>query len=206
LLKTSTPPSTTISTIDTGGIALLGIQALSDRLDLLEGSSTFASMTIQYDSLTSTSSDSVWSTLQSFGAEVVDGVAYLKNVWVEKLGVNDIKVENGITLKDKVTGQYYCITMQNGTMTNEPGECDDSDTQPSQNSNQGQDDQDNQDNNASSTATSTATSTDSSATSTEAASSSDQTNINITTATTTSSTSTSSNTTSSTSTATSTGQ
>jgi hypothetical protein len=198
--------STTISTIDTGGIALLGIQALSDRLDELEGSSTFASMTIPVESLTSTSSDSVWSTLQSFGAEVVDGVAYLKNVWVEKLGVNDIKVENGITLKDKVTGQYYCITMQNGTMTNEPGECDDSDTQPSQNSNQGQDDQDNQDNNASSTATSTATSTDSSATSTEAASSSDQTNINITTATTTSSTSTSSNTTSSTSTATSTGQ
>jgi hypothetical protein len=115
--------STSISTIDPAGIALVGIQALSQRLDLLEGSTTFASMTIPYDSLTSTST-SVFSTLESFGAEVVDGIAYLKDVWVEKLHVGTSDKPSGITIYDIKTKQPMCVVSEDGTLKEIPGDCD----------------------------------------------------------------------------------
>jgi hypothetical protein len=147
--------TTSISAIDPAGIALVGIQALSERLDALEGSTTFASMTIPYDSLTSTSSDSVWSTLQSFGADVVDGMAYLKDVMVEKMSVGSLEIKNtqdvnktGFTIYDRATGQPICVYFENGVQETSPGDCDDDSTstssqqvvsQPSQNDSENQD-------------------------------------------------------------------
>ena len=40
------------------------------------------------------------------------------------LGVKHLTVENGITIKDKVTGEYYCMTVQSGAVTSEKGACD----------------------------------------------------------------------------------
>jgi len=40
------------------------------------------------------------------------------------LGVKHLTVENGITIKDKVTGEYYCMTVQNGVVVSEKGMCD----------------------------------------------------------------------------------
>lgn len=35
----------------------------------------------------------------------------------------NIEVEEGITMKDKATGQYWCVTLQNGEFVKEQGKC-----------------------------------------------------------------------------------
>jgi len=131
--------NTSISTIDPAGIALVGIQALSARLDALEnGTSTFFStISLDTNDFEDTGDVSVFDTLRSFGASIIDGVAYLRNVFIKKLTVDDIKVENGITIKDKVTGEYYCLTMEDGEMVNKDGACDDQPEPEEENNNGG---------------------------------------------------------------------
>ena len=34
-----------------------------------------------------------------------------------------VKVESGLTLKDQITGKYYCVEVKNGEINREEGEC-----------------------------------------------------------------------------------
>ncbi|MEI6490254.1 MAG: hypothetical protein WCO16_00650, partial [bacterium] len=57
-------------------------------------------------------------------AEVIDGIAYLKNVFIEKLTVNTVKVQKGIEMKSP-DGTTYCVTIDNnGEFQKDRGDCD----------------------------------------------------------------------------------
>ena len=66
--------------------------------------------------------DSVLSHLESLGAKFVDGIAYFKDVVVKTLTAEKV-ITNGIEMVDEVTGEIYCVRIQNGAMVNVPGEC-----------------------------------------------------------------------------------
>ncbi|MDD2935014.1 MAG: tail fiber domain-containing protein, partial [Candidatus Pacebacteria bacterium] len=67
--------------------------------------------------------DSVLSHLESLGAKFVDGIAYFKDVVVKTLTAEKV-VTNGIEMVDEVTGEIYCVRIQNGAMVNIAGACD----------------------------------------------------------------------------------
>ena len=87
-----------ISTVDPAGLALVGIQALSQRIDQLANSSVVGMA-------------SNW----SIGA---DGLLKVK-----KIQTDDLMVESGVTIKDRTTGVYNCIYVENGTVKTNVGEC-----------------------------------------------------------------------------------
>ncbi|MEI6843187.1 MAG: tail fiber domain-containing protein, partial [bacterium] len=60
---------------------------------------------------------------ENLGAKFVNGIAYLKNVFVDSLTVGSKAKPSGITLYDEVTGDAYCMKMRNGAMVSIPGEC-----------------------------------------------------------------------------------
>src|SRR5581483_2239169 len=107
-----------ISSIDPAGVALVGIQALSKKLDNQNASTTEAMKNLEIrvssiESLTKLGGgvavgDSIISALQSFGAEIVDGIAYLKNVFVEHLTVGSPTHPTGITVYDQ-QGKEGCL-------------------------------------------------------------------------------------------------
>lgn len=42
---------------------------------------------------------------------------------VEEIETQKLKVENGVTTRDRTTGAYYCIFVDNGVLKSETGEC-----------------------------------------------------------------------------------
>lgn len=121
---------TSISTIDPAGVALIGIQALSKGQastsiaidDLrLELSNLIA---ITGTTTDSTGASSLLSTLQSFGASVVDGVVHFAEVVINKFRVSDLTIESdGFTIYDRATGEPICIYFENGTQQSSEGAC-----------------------------------------------------------------------------------
>ncbi|KKP76780.1 MAG: hypothetical protein UR76_C0003G0058 [Candidatus Campbellbacteria bacterium GW2011_GWC1_35_31] len=72
--------------------------------------------------------DSVLSHLESLGAKFVDGIAYFKDVVVKTLTAEKV-ITNGIEMVDEVTGEIYCVRIQNGAMVNIAGTCDTANSQ-----------------------------------------------------------------------------
>ncbi len=78
------------------------------------------------------------STLKSALASL-SGVVRATGTWVFDqietafFKANYVRVENGITLKDKDTGEYYCITLQYGEITKTKGDCETIGAQKTQN-------------------------------------------------------------------------
>jgi len=116
-----------ISTIDPAGVALIGIQALSKRLDSIQGPTLFDSLSVNLATSTpeeTSSWNNIFTALKNFGAEIIDGIAYLKNVFIEKLTVNTVKVQKGIEMKSP-DGTTYCVTIDNnGEFQKDRGDCD----------------------------------------------------------------------------------
>ncbi|MCX6713196.1 MAG: hypothetical protein NTY66_03260, partial [Candidatus Vogelbacteria bacterium] len=59
-------------------------------------------------------------TMNALVEKVVDGVVYLRDIVVARL-----TVDQGVTTKDKVTGEYYCMFVSGGAMKSEKGKCED---------------------------------------------------------------------------------
>jgi len=93
----------------------LKVTDLDARLAALEN--TVATSTI------GASFSEVVSGFETLGARFVDGIAYLKTVFVETLTVGTPEKPAGITLYDEVTGEPYCLKMRNGAMVSIAGEC-----------------------------------------------------------------------------------
>jgi hypothetical protein len=72
--------------------------------------------------------DSVLSHLESLGAKFVDDIAYFKDVVVKTLTAEKV-ITNGIEMVDEVTGEIYCVRIQNGAMVNIAGTCDTANSQ-----------------------------------------------------------------------------
>jgi hypothetical protein len=51
------------------------------------------------------------------------GTLTVKEVVAEKVKANTIETRDGMIITDRVTGQKYCVYMENGMMKNEAGEC-----------------------------------------------------------------------------------
>ncbi len=114
--------NTSISTIDPAGVALIGIQALNEKLDRLYGSSTILSATSS--NVLNPGSTSIFDVLNSFGTSIVNGVTALKNIFVENFTAKHATIEEGITVRDKSTGQLTCITVNNGAISTLAGSCE----------------------------------------------------------------------------------
>jgi hypothetical protein len=57
------------------------------------------------------------------GIKVINGIAYMKNLFVERLTVGTAEKPSGITLYDEDTGDPYCLKIKNGGMVSIAGEC-----------------------------------------------------------------------------------
>jgi len=60
--------------------------------------------------------------IKAFGGKIVmttDGSIQV----LGSIDAQSIKVDQGVTVKDKVTGDYYCMTVENGLVVSIPGEC-----------------------------------------------------------------------------------
>jgi len=121
-----------ISMIDPAGVALIGIQALSK-----EQASTTISLNdikLRLDSLTATStasSTSFMSSLESFGASIINGIVHFAEVIIGKLSVSHLTIKNttdvnktGYVIYDRATGQPICVYFENGVQKTEPGDCE----------------------------------------------------------------------------------
>lgn len=114
-----------ISTIDPAGIALIGIQALNEKIELLQASLNTPSFSLaatsSFDSLTNHDSLMTW--LASLTTDMIDGVVGLKNLVVESFTAKHITVEEGVTVKDRVTGALTCLVVSNGQIQTLPRAC-----------------------------------------------------------------------------------
>jgi hypothetical protein len=70
--------------------------------------------------------------LEEIGLKIMDGIAYVKTLFVEKLIVGTPEKPGGITIYDEATGEPYCLKVVNGAMASVAGECADTKTQESQ--------------------------------------------------------------------------
>jgi hypothetical protein len=101
----------------------LKTESMNTRLTALEAtvaSSTAATGGVPFSE--------VLSGLEGMGARFTQGIAYLKNVFVENLTVGTPEKPKGITLYDDVTGEPYCLKMSNGAMVSAAGLCSLGDT------------------------------------------------------------------------------
>jgi len=53
----------------------------------------------------------------------MNGIAYVKNLFAERLTVGTPEKPAGITLYDEATGSPYCVKVVNGAMVSVAGEC-----------------------------------------------------------------------------------
>jgi hypothetical protein len=53
------------------------------------------------------------------------GILKVKSLFAEKISTQDLTAENGVTTKDRATGEYYCIFMEGGVLKSEAGRCED---------------------------------------------------------------------------------
>ncbi|MBI5126608.1 MAG: hypothetical protein HZA80_02500, partial [Candidatus Taylorbacteria bacterium] len=117
---------------------LAGVQVQDERITQLEkelaqtkvslnelttavASSTAAAQNTQ--GLTSLIVTTIGSYFDQMGVKISASVAEFKDVIVAKLTAKTVTVEEGITIKDKSTGAYYCMVINNGVMMNTPGAC-----------------------------------------------------------------------------------
>ncbi|MSU55636.1 MAG: DUF5011 domain-containing protein, partial [Candidatus Taylorbacteria bacterium] len=61
--------------------------------------------------------------LTGLGVKISAGVAEFRNVIADKLTAKNVEVSEGVSIKDKTTGEYYCIIVDNGVMKNILGKC-----------------------------------------------------------------------------------
>ncbi len=94
------------------------VDDLETRLTALEA--TVASSTPAVGGITFAE---VLSSLESLGARFVNGIAYLKDVFVDNLTIGTAEKPSGITLYDEVTGEPYCLKVANGAMVSAAGIC-----------------------------------------------------------------------------------
>ncbi len=59
----------------------------------------------------------------TFDTMMASAFAAVKNWVLDTITAKEIEVDHGITVKDKTTGQYYCIVVDEGDMRNLPGKC-----------------------------------------------------------------------------------
>lgn len=125
-----------VSTIDPAGVALVGVQALSSKVDNL-----YVELGLLATS-TDMSADQggILGWIKALGATVVDGVAHFVNVVVGKITASDLTIKNetdvhktGYVIYDRATGAPLCVFFENGIQKTEPGECDDLPVSPQQN-------------------------------------------------------------------------
>ncbi len=69
--------------------------------------------------LATPSTNSFDGVLASMNANVIDGVAHFKSLFVDT-----IHVDKGIEMKDQTTGALYCVVINNGDWVKNPGPCD----------------------------------------------------------------------------------
>lgn len=104
---------------DSNASTTASLSLLDHRLSFLEGVS-------KKNPSSDTSGTSIWTTVQSFGSHLVDGLAYLKNVFVDNLTVGSKNHPTGITVYDK-EGKAGCLTVDDvdsGKTKVTPGACD----------------------------------------------------------------------------------
>jgi len=116
---------------------LAGVQEMQNKMDAIDarvttlesmlavGSSTpFASLSVATTTATTTdASASITSFFSALGIAFDDMTATFKNIVANTISAKKVTVEEGITIKDKATGAYYCIVVENGVMKNVAGEC-----------------------------------------------------------------------------------
>ncbi len=119
-----------LSQVDPVGVALVGIQALNEKLNQFMASSSDLSFVLS-NNMSGTSSlalgsgsTSVFGIIQSFGASVVNGMGALRDVIVENFTAKHATVEEGITVRDKVTGNLTCMTVSDGAIVATIGSCE----------------------------------------------------------------------------------
>jgi len=103
--------SRSISTIDPAGVALVGIQGLSRKLESLLDFSP----AVDY--------------LKKLGIEIKQGIINVKefvanSVMVQTLKVGSPEFPGGMTMYDRITGQPVCVFIANGVLQSESGECE----------------------------------------------------------------------------------
>jgi hypothetical protein len=115
--------NTTISTIDPAGIALIGVQALTQQVNDLK--SMIASTTS-----VNSNPETILSFLESLGTKITSGIAYFKDVVVERLTIGSETKPSSITVFDK-GGKEGCMTVDagvfninSGVLKVNPGACD----------------------------------------------------------------------------------
>ena len=60
---------------------------------------------------------------EEMGIKIMNGIAYVKNMFAEKLTVGTPEKPSGITLYDEANGSPYCVKIVNGAMVSAIGEC-----------------------------------------------------------------------------------
>ena len=81
-----------------------------------------------WDSASSTATSSapwmfVAGVFEKLGIFFTDTVATFKDVVANVIRAKSVEVEDGITIKDKKTGEYYCVMVVNGSMKSVKGTC-----------------------------------------------------------------------------------
>ncbi|MBI3632236.1 MAG: DUF5011 domain-containing protein [Candidatus Vogelbacteria bacterium] len=110
----TTTGSISISTIDPAGVALLGIQGLSKRLNELAVSIGSTTATLSSEKL-------VYSKLE------VDSAS------IKSAEISNLKILNSLIMEDRVTGDRYCVYIENGEWAKSRGDCDINDNKNSNN-------------------------------------------------------------------------
>ena len=112
-----------ISSIDPSGVALVGIQALTKRIVILESmlaSTTLSTTTLDFNSQSWT--DIVINTLEKIGIKIADGVTNIASLVVNKFTIGSSDKPTGITMYGD-DNKAYCMKVIGGVATTTPGEC-----------------------------------------------------------------------------------
>ncbi|MFH1455274.1 MAG: tail fiber domain-containing protein, partial [bacterium] len=86
------------------------------------GSSTNGTLTLSDRPILATLVNSV-KQIGSFISKIEGGIAYLKNIVVERFTIGSEASPAGITMYDENTGATYCIKIANGILNNQSGPC-----------------------------------------------------------------------------------
>jgi len=113
-----------ISSIDPAGIALVGIQTLSKKVDALQKQLD----DYKFGTSSAVSSAGFLMYLETLGAKITNGLAVFKEIAAEKITAtvamfSTVRVEEGIESKDKITGEYSCMIIENGEWKKVGGRC-----------------------------------------------------------------------------------
>ena len=119
----------TIMNLDYPKLTSVLVNAVKELNLKIESIASTTSQLIADSSQPTSVIDSVLSHLESLGAKFVDGIAYLKTVFVENLTIGSADKPTGMTLYDKATGEPYCLEIVNGAMVNTSGICDTANSQ-----------------------------------------------------------------------------